>query len=61
MTICAQKIWKLVNDVFHLGHAISHDNVLLGVDLDLSVNYVGFFYNKMLHIKQRMHDIIFWE
>ena len=34
------KIWKLVNDVFHLGHAISHDNVLFGVELDLSVNYV---------------------
>ena len=40
MTICAQKIWKLVNDVFHLGHAISHDNVVFGVDLDLSVNNV---------------------
>ena len=40
MTICAQKIWKLVNDVFHSGHAISHYNVLFGVDLDLFVNYV---------------------
>ena len=37
----AQKIWKLVNDdVFHLGHAISHDDVIFGVDLDLSMNYV---------------------
>ena len=40
MYIYAQKIWKLVNDVFHLGHAISHDEVIFGVDLDLSMNYV---------------------
>ena len=38
--ICAQKIWKLVNDVFHLGHAISHDDVIFGVDLELSMKYV---------------------
>ena len=38
--IYAQKIWKLVNDVFHLRHAISHDDVIFGVDLDLSMNYV---------------------
>ena len=30
--ICAQKIWKLVKDVFHLRHAISHDDVIFGVD-----------------------------
>ena len=40
MTICAQKIWKLVNDVSHLGHAISRGNVLFVVNLDLSVDYV---------------------
>ena len=39
--IYAQKIWKLVNDVFHLRHAISHDDVIFGVDLDLSMNYVS--------------------
>ena len=38
--IYAQKIWKLVNDVFHLGHSTSHDDVIFGVDLDLSMNYV---------------------
>ena len=36
---------KLVNDVFHLGHTISHDNishdnVMFGVDVDLCMNYV---------------------
>ena len=39
--IYAQKIWKLVNDVFHLRHAISPDDVIFGVDLDLSMNYVS--------------------
>ena len=39
--IYAQKIWKIVNDVFHLRHAISHDDVIFGVDLDLSMNYVS--------------------
>ena len=29
-----------MNDIFHLGHAISHDNVVFRVDLYLPVNYV---------------------
>ena len=35
----AQKVWKLVNDVFQLGE-ISHDDVIFGTELDLSMNYV---------------------
>ena len=35
----AQKVWKLVNDVFQLGE-ISHDDEIFGTELDLSTNYV---------------------
>ena len=33
-----RKVWKLVNDVFHLAEVISHDDVIFGTELDLSLN-----------------------
>ena len=38
-----RKDWKLVNDVFHLGEVISHDDVIFGTELELSLNYVFSF------------------
>ena len=33
-------MWKFVNDVLQVGDVISHDNVIFGVELDSSMNYV---------------------
>ena len=35
-----QNVWKLVNDVFQLGEVISHDDIIFGAELDLSMNHV---------------------
>ena len=39
-TLTARKVWTFVNDVLQVGDVISHDNVIFGVDLDSSMNYV---------------------
>ena len=38
--VYARKVWTFVNDVLQVGNVISHDNVISGVDLDSSMNYV---------------------
>ena len=38
--VYARKVWKCVNDVLQVGDIISHDNVIFGVDLNLSMNYI---------------------
>ena len=38
--VYARKVWTFVNDVLQVGDVISHDNVIFGVDLDSSMNYV---------------------
>ena len=40
---------KLVNDVFHLRHAISHDDVIFGVDFRF-IYELCVFYTNLLHI-----------